>query len=377
MKIVAVLKKRVGRRPRPKLTIAIDCGSLSPSDARAKGGVATITFNLIESLAKIDKRNSYVFFSFSPLPPKLLNLFGNRVTQRILPQKGFMQLWMPISLKLLNPDVFLALSQVHPKVATPTLGFVYDLAFLHFPILYKDSHRLAKNTQYLVDKSRHIVTISEASKSDILKKYKLREKNVTVAYPGVSDLFCQNGPKFVDEKKYILYIGALKRTKQIPVMLTGFSKFWQKNKNFRFVIVGSDRDLDPEINKTIKALKLEEAVVFKGYTQIYDLPKYLRGAFAFVSTAVYEGFGLPLVEAMACGTPTVTGNNSAMREVVGKAGILVDASSGDEIAKSLNKLVDDPKYRDKLIKLGLAQVKLFKWHKFAKEVLDCVYKYCV
>jgi len=284
---------------------------------------------------------------------------------------------MPLALLRAKPDVFLATSQAHPGTKVKTLGFVYDIAFLKFPQLYKTYHRLKTNTEALLVKAQHLITISEASKIDLQNKYGLPDSKISVVYPGVSQVFSPKGPKYVDTKKYFLYVGALKKTKNLPTMLEGFALFLAKQpKVYRFVIIGSDVDRDEEIYKTIKRLKLENSVIFKGYTHISELPKYYRGAYAFVSTALYEGFGLPLVEAMASGTPVIAGKNSAMREVVGKAGILVDAQNPGEIATALNRMVEESLLRIKLIKLGLRQAKLFRWHLFARSVLDCIYKYC-
>ena len=197
-----ILQKRVGRKKRPQLTIALDCGSLSPKDERARGGVATITLNVIEQLFRLDKRNSYIFYSFTPLPQNILSRFETRAKNRVLPRLGFLSFWIRIFLKLDKPDVFLALSQIAPKTQVPTVGFIYDVAFLEFSKHYKDARRLARNTAALIDRSRHIVTISDSSKMDVMKTYALPEKKISVFYPGVSDIFTAPGPKYVDAKKY-------------------------------------------------------------------------------------------------------------------------------------------------------------------------------
>lgn len=374
-------KRRVGRKPKPTLTIAVDCGSLSAPEEK-RGGIYTLTVNLLLNLSRLDRRNQYLLYSFTPLPPRLMVRLGPKMRNIVIPQQFFKSLWMPIRIFIDRPDVFLALSQaplgwVTGLSSTKTLGFVYDTAFITYPGAYRYFTRLVRNTVELVTEACHIVTISEASREDIVKTYKIKDRSVSVLYPGVADRFRAPGPKYVDIEPYFLYVGSLKPTKNLPNLLIGFSLFLQKSApKYRLVLVGSQVDIDPLIGEAVKRLKLESRVIIRGVVSDTDLPKYYRGAVGFVSPALYEGFGLPLLEAMACGTPVVAANNSSMPEVVGKAGFLVDETKPEEIATALTKLTDTATH-EKLKKLSLKQAKLFNNRRFARGVLDAIYKFCV
>lgn len=373
--------RTVGRKPKQVLTIAVDCGSLSAPENK-RGGIYTLTINLLINLVRMDPRNRYLLYSYAPLPKDLLSKIDKRMKNVILPKVGFKNIWMSGRMIVDRPDIFLALSQAYPgflaKFAkTKTLGFVYDTAFLTYPGAYRNLRRLTKETRTLVDQACHIITISEASREDIVKTYKIKDKSVSVFYPGVSPRFSPHGLKYVDTDPYFLYVGSLKPTKNIPNLLIGFSLFLKQCvKKYRLVLVGSQVDIDPLIHAAITRLQLARHVVLKGVVSDTNLPKYYRGAVGFVSPALFEGFGLPLLEAMASGTPVIAANNTSMPEVVGKAGFLVNESKPEEIAEAMVRLTE-PKTHTKLKKLSLKQAKLFDSRRFARGVLDAVYKYCV
>lgn len=369
--------KKLGRKPKPVLTIALDCGSISQSTQSERGGVATVTAELVRELAHVDKRNRYKLYSFAGVDKKLVASFDGRATNIVLPRVGFKSTWMRLHFLASRPDVFVATSQAWVKSSVPTLGIVYDVAFFQFRSMYTNFAKLAQNTSELVRHAKHIITISESSKEDILSAYKLHYKKVSVYYPGIGSQFRQGGQKVVDVTPYFLYVGTLKPTKNITTILKGFARLLEKMPvKYRFVLIGKN-EMPKELAKTIQEFSLTRHVVFKGYVKSSDLPKYYRGAVGLVSPSLYEGFGLPLVEAMASGIPVIAAKNSVMNEVVGKAGLLVDATKPDDIANAMGKLVSDKSLRVKLIKLGLKQSKKYSWKLFAKGVLDAVYTYCV
>ena len=364
-----------GRKPNVALTIGVDCGALSQQPEENYGGIYTLAVNLLVELGRLDKRNHYLLYSFAPISKELMRQFGREMKNIVLrPRLGYKTVWLPLALKLQAADAFMALSQAVPRGAPPILGFIYDLAFLKYPNAYIQPAKLKHNTDEIVRESAHLITLSEASKTDIIKRYRLDNDRVTVAYPGVERIFRPRGPKFIDTKPYFLYVGALKKTKNIPKLIEGFVLFRRgSQKDFKLLLVGSLKDMDPEVTNTITRLKLAKRVVLKGYVDRFDLPKYYRGAIALVTPALYEGFGLPLVEAMASGCPVVAAKNSSMPEVMGKFGIMVSASKPEEITKAMQKLVDDSQYRIKMITAGFRQARRFNNRNFARIVLKNVY----
>lgn len=361
-------KNNAGRKPKPHLKIAVDCGSLSQERIKRKGGIYTLAYNFLEQLAIIDLRNTYIFYSFAAIPKGLLKRFGKRAVNKVLtPSLGYKSVRLPLALKFDKPDVFVALSQAVPKNAPRTIGFLYDIAFLEYPDLYINVEKLKQNTEELAQKSDHILTISQASKVDITKKYSFSEDKITVAYPGVSSDFKPKGPKFIGAVPYFLYVGHLKKTKNIPFLIEAFYQFQKKSsKKYELMLVGSDEDLDEDISRKIKKLQLEKLVKVRGHVPYKDLPKYYRGAAAFISIALYEGFGLPIVEAMACGTPVIVGSNSSMPEIVEKSAIVVNEHSIKSIVEGMMKMTEDSLSRD-YAKKSIKQAKKYNWATFARK----------
>lgn len=317
------------------MTIGVDAGALSIADDRLKLGVYRVTLNLLRELTKIDKKNTYRLYSFLPIP---IN-FGPRMENRVLrPTRGWFSVRLPFELAAHPVDVFLGLSQAIPVSRARNIGFIYDFGYL-------PQRKLLRNTTDLVKRSDHIVTISQAVKKDIRRRF--GERNITVAYPGVEAIFRPAGPKYKNKNPYFLFVGALKRGKNIPFIISAFSKFQKDSKKpYDLLFAGSNLWRDPNIPKTIR---------FLGYVPDTKLAELYRGAVAFVSPSLVEGFCLPAAEALACATPVIVSNRGSFPEIVGKSGTLVDPF--DE-----NGLVDAMKHPMK------PHPKHFLWSDFAKTV---------
>lgn len=366
-------KKLVGRRPKSMMKVAFDGGSLPQLGNYHPTGVATITQGLIEELIRIEKRNNLFIYTFGSaqlnIPPK-----GTaRIKWRRLPRQGFFSIGLPFYLNRDKPDVFLALSQAMPKASIPTIGFVYDVGFLERPQDYTDAERLTTLTNDLVQRAVHIVTISKASLQSITTHLHIPEDKLSYCHPGPRPLFKDVGPKYVGELPYFLFVGSLKRSKNVPLLLEGFFHYLKKgNPPHQLVLIGSQKQLDPEIRPTIKRFSLEKYVLIKDYVPTEELPKYYRGAKAFVSLSHLEGFGLPVIEAMACGTPVIVGHNSSMPEIVGKAGLFASTTSPDEVANYFSRFALDESVRQTQSRRVLKQVRLFNNRDFARKIRSII-----
>lgn len=367
---------KAGRKQRPTLTIGVDCGSLSLMEDGFYGGISTFTRTFLEAASSYDKRNKYVLYSFAPLKINLSASFQKRVTYRVLPKAGFSAIWTRVALKRDEIDVFLALSQVMPQGAPNTLGFIYDVAFLTKPEFYSNAKQLEKNTRNLAQNSCHIITTSDASAKDIVDTLGIKNKKITVTYPGVSAIFEPRGTKYVDTRPYFLYVGGMRVSKNIPFLIRAFAEIVKDHPVVKLVLVGGDGREDRQISETIRELKLEEQVEIKGFVEEEDLPKYYRGAVAFVSPALYEGFGFPILEAMSCGTPVIVGDTGSQPEIVSKAGICVPVNDITKLKEAMNRLFTDEKQRAKYIKLSLKQSARFKSRTLAKDILESIYAHC-
>lgn len=350
------------------MIIGVDAGALSVTDERLKVGVWRVVHNLLGELGKIDRENLYRLYTFLPLSEK----FGPRMTNVVLQQRGWFSLWLPLELWRHPVDIFLGLSQAMPETHAKNIGFVYDLGFLHHPEAYLGSLRkLKRQTEDLVKRSHHILAISLSTKEDLQRSYGVSPKNITVAYPGVDERFKPNGARFLNNNPYFLFVGALKRGKNIPFALRAFAAVLGQTKQpIDFFIIGGDFWRDPEIDETIKKYHLEKNVKLLGYVPDNDLPKYYRGAVSLIIPSLWEGFCLPAVEAMKNGCPVISSNAGALPEIIGNAGITI--SSEKELADAMKLIISDKTKREEFVKKGLTRAKKFSWHVFGKSVYKVI-----
>lgn len=171
-------------------------------------------------------------------------------------------------------------------------------------------------------------------------------------------------------RPYILYVGALESRKNLPRLLEAYAQLRQWSTKWRLVIVGARKWKFSPIFETVQRLGLEPHVTFTGYVADEHLPALYAGADLFAFPSLYEGFGLPVLEAMACGTPVVTSNTSSLPEVAGDAAILVDPNSVGQIAEAMRSVLSQPTLAAELIEKGPARSGLFTWERTAQETID-------
>lgn len=353
------------------MIIGVDAGALSVRDDRLKVGVYRVTVNLLRELGKIDRKNEYRLYTFLPIAKSQMKEFGPRMKNVVVrPVIGWSMIQIPIELRRHPVDVFLGLSQMAPFSSTRTIGFVYDLGFLRYPGAYPGSlARLEMQTRQLVKRSNHIVTISKSTQDDIVSKYNPDKKRIIVNYPGIDRRFTVNGPKHKEKHPYILYVGALKRGKNIPFAIRAFKQFIDKTKKpYDFLLVGGDYWADSRIPQMIEKLGLRERVRLAGFVSDRTLPSYYRGASALLLTSLWEGFCLPATEAMKSGCPVVYAKTGSLPEIVGAAGLAFAKDNEDEAAGALADIASSPVLRNKLTTAGLQRSKQFTWATFAKSV---------
>ena len=391
------------------MKIGVDAGCLGIKDERLKVGVYNVVKNFLIELVKLDKDNIYLLYSFEEIDKNLMAKFGKNFRNIVVrPKKGWLKVWLPLRIFLDKPKVFLALNQSvfgsrfffldfarvfdseveHLSAQTrrdqndkargmKIIGFIYDVAFEEFPEMYVPSSvpKMSKNSKDLAMRADHIITISEWTKKEIIRLYKVNANKIHVEYPGVSILTHPRGGLEKDGN-YFLFVGALKKSKNIPLIIMAFGEFLKKTKEkYYLYIVGGDKWLDKEINKTIKKLDLKDYIKIFGYVNDKTLLKLYKEAFAFISPSLYEGFGITLLEAMSLSCPVIAGNNTAQKEVVGEAGLLVNPNDLNSVKNVMLSMVNDKYLRSSLIKKGLERSKLFSWNKFAMNVYKKIKEY--
>lgn len=366
------------------MIIGVDAGCLGVSDERLKVGVYQVAKNLLKNLGKIDENSKYLLYSFNSIPVDLMNEFGSNMKNILVrPTFGWAKIWLPLQFLRQKPDVFLGLSQFLPRFYPgKSIVLAYDLAFEFYPERYPDSMpKISELTKDAIEKSSRIIAISDSTAKDLIKIYHTPKEKITVSYLGYDQVFKPQSSSKIEKikqkynirKPYFLFVGSLKMVKNIPMILSGFAEFLRRaRKESIFVLVGGDFWFDKEIDEIVKKFSLQGNVILTGYLPTSELPALYSGALAFVSPSLYEGCGMTLIEAMACGCPVIAGNISAMPEVVGKAGIFVDPKSRDQIHRALEKIVDDKKLRANLAKEGVIRARYFSWQKFATDVLKAI-----
>jgi len=369
-----------------------------------KAGFGRYTYNLVKNLLKIDKRNHYFLYgSFirkkkerkKILTDLVKKVEAKNVTIRIIPLpaswKEFLT-GLPISLKMFirDPlDVYFA-----PHFAgIPKKGFdnmavaIHDLVFQKFPEhrgRYLSNYYL-KRTKIAIKQAKVIIAPSDSTKKDLQQYFKLGNKKIIVIPEAVTENFkvCKN-KKLIKEKtnkyipldtKFLLSVGTLEPRKNLSLIIKAFALLPNNLKQeYKIVFTGGEGWNNKILRETIKNYNLESKVIFTGFADEADLPYIYNRASIFIYPSLYEGFGLPPLEAMACGTPVIASNCSSLPEVVESAGILINPKNEEELARSIKKILLSPRLAKKLSLYGLKQAKKFSWERAARKTLKVLEK---
>lgn len=361
------------------MIIGIDA---SRTAKQLKTGTETYSTELIKALSKIDRKNEYILYTPLDISDKLPNL-GTNFTQKILPfGKFWTQLRLSYEFLYEKPDVFFVpahtLPLVVPKNSVVTL---HDLGFKHYPELYSSTdlnyHNWAMG--HSVKNVKHIIAISEFTKKDIMKYFTIDPTKISVIYEGYDqDVFKPLKNRNNSEKPYILFIGRLEEKKNIVGMIKSYEILRKENKiRHQFILAGSPGFGYEKIQSQISSLddEIKKDILLPGYVSQEKYVQLLKSADILFFCSFFEGFGLPPLEAMACGVPVVASNRTSIPEICGKAALLVDPEKPFEMAVALSKIINDTGLRKALISKGIARATLFSWEKCAKETLE-VFEKC-
>lgn len=271
---------------------------------------------------------------------------------------------------------------VPPGVSGKTVSIVHDMAYKAFPetVRFKTKIMLDLSLKRSCRRADRILTVSEFSKRELMKYLSIPEERITVVPNGVDlERFRTNINESIVEKArkaynipkdYLLYLGTLEPRKNIERLIEAYAILRAEVGDIpALVLAGRKGWMYDSIFEKVNSLGLAQNVIFTGYVADGDAPPLLRGAMAFVFPSLYEGFGMPPLEAMACGTPVLTSDCSSLPEVVGDAAVLVDPYSVEDIAAGMKKLTEDKALRHTLSQKGLIRAKQFSWTRSAKIVM--------
>ncbi len=303
------------------------------------------------------------------------------------PRKFWTQIGLPLKLytERQKPDVFFSPTHYAPRFSpVPTVISIMDMSFEYFPELFakNDLYQLRNWTRYSAKNAAKILTISQASKNDIIKFYGVPDDKIVVTPLGVREVERSKHKvlsmedlkeKYKINKPYILFVGTLQPRKNIERLIEAFSKLRTVNSelsNHQLVIVGKKGWLYEPILEAPEKHGVKDEVKFLDFVTDEDIPAFYQNAECFVLPSLYEGFGLPVLEAMRYGCPVVTSNISSLPEAGGDAAIYCDPESVEDIAKQIEKVLTDSELRKKMVAAGRDQIKKFSWEKSAKETLE-------
>ncbi len=359
------------------MKIGIDASRIA---LEQRTGTENYTLKLVEKIRELDQDNKYLLY-FNKIP-KYFEISQKNVSTRVIPMT---RLWTQFRLALeclINPpDILFVPAHTIPVIRRPklkTIVTVHDLGAEFLAEYHQFPQKLYLNwsTEFVAKHATHLIAVSESTKRDLIKKMKVDSKKITVIHEAVDhEVFFEREFKEVEQVKkelgitrpYLVFVGTIQPRKNLLKLIEAFSKL--ENKNLDLVLAGKPGWLFEEIYSAPKKYKVENRVKFVGYVKDEQLPALYSGAEMFVFPSLYEGFGLPLLEAMSCGTPILTSNTSCLPEVTGGNAEFVNPNKTSEIVKGIEKLLKDKLLAKKLSESGRQWAKNFTWERTAKETI--------
>ncbi|UCB51984.1 MAG: glycosyltransferase family 4 protein [Candidatus Zixiibacteriota bacterium] len=357
-------------------------------------GPGRYAINLVQSLAALDRENQYLILQDSSLSERITESDNFKTIWVDYPALSLRTVaWLQTLLRRERISVFHSLHFLAPLLGNfANIITVHDLMALTFPNFFQGRslpvrlyaklfcHAFIRSSLIC---SEGVITVSQVVREELIRWKPGCEGKITVIGEAVDPAFRKMADrrpmrnvrsKFGLTKKILLYVGNTRPYKNLPRLIKAFELLKkEKELSCQLVIGGGESRNIGDLKRLTKDLQLEDSVVFTGYLTDEEVIALMNAADIFVFPSLYEGFGLPPLEAMACGTPVVTSDAGSLPEVVGDAALLVDPKKEEQIFGAIKTLLSEEKLRRELVRRGHDRVKLFSWRKTAKETLE-VYK---
>lgn len=360
--------------------IGINAHLLSPAPGYRRAGIHQYIAQVLRNLPLVNRDRFYRIYTRNSSVLKEQERFcistSNWPTEQRLVRILWEQTVLPYTAARDEIDLLHSMAFVTPFLSRiPAIVTVYDLSFAHYPEMFPALQRayLQSQTGRSVRNAQRVITISEASRQDVYRFFDIPLDRIDVVLPGVdpdyrplpeseiADFRNQNNL----ERPFLLHVGTLQPRKNLPVLLKAMAQI--KNDEFDLILAGAKGWLYDEIFALVENLGLDGRVRFTGYVKDQDLPFWYNAARALVFPSVYEGFGMPVVEAMACGTPVVAANASSIPEAGGKAALYFDPHDVGALAQQLTEIFHKDSLVETMRLRGLAQAERFSWQQAGLE----------
>lgn len=347
-----------------------------------QAGIGQYILRLVEALARIDQENEFVLLQSRKHKQAIIDQPNFKKASLWTPSHHRLEQWtLPLELYRLGLDVLHSPDFIPPfRRNCKSVITVHDLAFLFYPnILTKESARYYGQIDQAVRNTDHIIAVSKSTRRDIIHRLGVPENKVTVIYEAAHPIYRplnderllrQVREKYRLPDAFILFVSTIEPRKNVSTLLRAYRQLLDCYKRSEALVLAGERGwLFHEVFALVEELGLESNALFLGHVPAEDLLYLYNAARVLVHPAVYEGFGLPPLEAMACGTPVVVSNVSSLPEVVGDAALLVDPENVHELAVAIWRLLTDEDLRADMREKGLKRAALFSWEKAARETL--------
>jgi glycosyltransferase involved in cell wall biosynthesis len=372
--------------PASSMKIAIDIRTILPT----RSGVGNYVLHLIENLLRVDSGSTYYFIS----RPENLTFFENLGKQGVPLFTIFSHenhplgdLWehfiLPLRLKKFGVEIFHGPASLIPfrKENYRVVVTIHDLVAFLFPntIPLKYGAYMRYLLRYAVRRADRIISVSAHTREDLIRILKVPPEKISVVHEAPTPLFRALDRQWAREqlqtryglkKKFIYHLGNIEPRKNLIVLLQAFGQVCRQiNNEYVLVLSGQPGWLTGSLQRFLARYPFKERIIFTGYVPREDLPLFMNGAEMFVFPSLYEGFGLPVLEAMHCGTPVISSNRSSIPEIVGPAALLIDPEDPSALAEMIVYLIRHPDQREKMRALGLEQAARFTWEEAALKTL--------
>ena len=360
--------------------IAINAHLLSPRAGYRRAGIHQYITQVLRCLPPLDEGTHYTVYTRdvdSVTESERMRVVSSRwpTDQRLVRILWEQAAW-PLQAAQEGYDLLHSMAFVTPMFGQiPTVVTVYDLSFVHFPENFPAMQRryLQSQTARSVSSARRVIAISEASRKDLHQFFDVPLKKIDVIYPGVDPQYRPLSEvsikSFREEegvsKPFILHVGTLQPRKNIPLLLRAFSRL--RRSDIDLVLVGAKGWFYEEIFSEVEKLGLGERVHFPGYVRDEQLPFWYNAARLLVFPSVYEGFGMPIVEAMACGTPVVAAQSSSIPEAGGEVIRTYDPQDVEALTQQLTAVLDDSEVANRMSRDGAVRAAQFSWQRAGLE----------